>query len=321
LEGMIDDLTWLSDECRGYWGDLFDHMGSNQVVRDIDFIREALGEEQLNFLGVSYGTRLGALYAQQYPERVRAIVLDAPISPRSSIVEQVQGQFDELLLVHEAFFAECEAGQISCPPDARGLFDAYVAAADSVGILSPMLSLWQLGLSYSFGTDYLPYLLQQQAEQATPDWMYGELANLDDDTSGFIQSMIVNCADNAAPLLSLADADARLDDAVARSPLFAEALSPIVTCNGWTVKPDPVATLTAPGAPPLLVIGGTHDLRTPPRWAKEMADSLENAVLLTSQHWGHTVVGDSACVDAAVRDYFVDLVLPEASTVCPLGEQ
>ena len=318
LEGVIDDLTWLAEECRSYWGALFDHMGSNAVVRDMDRIREALGEEKLNFLGMSYGTRLGALYAQEFPERVRAIVLDAPVGPEASFVNQIQGQFDELAVVQEAFFAECESGRISCPPDPRGLFDAYVSAADARGMLSPMLAVWELGLSYSFGLDLLPYLLGQQASQPSSEWMDGEVGILGGDDDGFIQNMNVNCADNAAPLLSIAEADARLDAAVAQNPLFAGALVASVFCNGWTVAPDPVAPLTAPGAPPLLVVGGTHDRRTPPHWARALAGSLESGVLLTSEHWGHTIVGDgSPCVDEAVRSYLVDLELPAAGTVCP----
>jgi pimeloyl-ACP methyl ester carboxylesterase len=319
LETAIEDWAWLSEQCRDYWGELFDHMGSNDVVRDIDAIRAALGEEKLNFLGASYGTRLGALYAQTFPERVRAIVLDAPVAPRASIVEQVQGQFDELLVVHEAFFTECDAGRIACPPDARALFDAFVASADSLGILSQMLDNWQMGLSYSFGTDYLPFVLDQQATQPTAEWMYGHIGIFGDaDTSGFIQLTNINCSDNAGPLLSIAEANARIGDAIARSPLFAGALFPIVTCNGWSATPNPVAPLTAPFAPPLLVIAGTHDLRTPTQWGRDMADSLESGVLLVSEHWGHTIAGaGSECVDGILRDYFVNLALPAEGTVCP----
>ena len=83
------------------------------------------------------------------------------------------------------------------------------------------------------------------------------------------------------------------------------------------MTPDPVAPLTAPLAPPILVIAGTHDLRTPPQWGRDMADSLESGVLLVSEHWGHTVTGDaSACVDGIVRDYLVNLALPAEGTVC-----
>jgi len=319
LEAAIDDWAWLSEQCSGYWGQLFEHMGSNDVVQDIDAIRLALGEEKLNFLGASYGTRLGALYAQTFPERVRAIVLDAPVAPRASFVEQIQGQFDELLVVHEAFFAECDAGRIACPPDARALFDAFVASADSLAILPQMLSNWQVGLSYAFGTDYLPFVLDEQATQPNAEWMYGHIGIFGDgDTSGFIQQTNINCTDNAGPLLSIAEANARIDDAIARSPLFAGAIGPIINCNGWTVTPDPVAPLTAPLAPPILVIAGTRDLRTPTQWGRDMADSLESGVLLVSEHWGHTVTGDgSECVDGVVRDYLVNLALPAEGTVCP----
>jgi pimeloyl-ACP methyl ester carboxylesterase len=321
LEGVIDDLTWLSGECRNYWGGLFDHMGSNQVVKDIDRIREALGEEKLNFIGISYGTRLGALYAQEYPDRTRAIVLDAPVHPETSIVNQVQGQFDSLLVMHETFFSECASGAVTCPPDPRAVFDAMLVSADALGLRGLMLSAWELGLAYGFaGPGYLAFMLESQATQPNSDWMYGALAFAglpSNDVSGYIQNMNVNCADNAAPFLTLEEADLRLDDALLRSPVFGDQLSPIVHCNGWDVAPDPVAPLTAPDAPPILVIGGTRDHRTAPEWAPEMADSLASGVLLSSEHWGHGVVGGSRCVDAAVRAYLLDLTLPAEGTVCP----
>ena len=320
LEGVIEDLGWLSEQCRDYWGGLFDHMGSNQVVQDIERIRQALGEEKLNFLGISYGTRLGALYAQEYPDRTRAIVLDAPMHPETSIVDQVQGQFDSLLVMHETFFAACESGAVTCPADPRAVFDAMLVSAEAVGLRGFMLQAWELGLAYSFaGPGYLAFMLESQATQANSDWMYEALAFAglpSNDVSGYVQNMNVNCADNAAPFLSIEEADLRLDDALLRSDVFGPDLSPIVHCNGWAVTPDPVAPLTAPDAPPILVIGGTRDHRTAPEWAPAMAASLVSGVLLSSEHWGHGVVGSSPCVDTAVRAYLLDLTLPAEGTVC-----
>ena len=317
LEALVEDWAWLSEQCRGYWGDLFDHMGSNDVVRDIDAIRAALGEEKLNFFGASYGTRLGALYAQTYPERVRAIVLDAPVSPRTSIVDHVQSQFDETLVVQEAFFTECEAGRYTCPPNSRALFEALVTAADALGVLSPIISNWELGLAYSSYRSYLPYLLEQQATQPNSDWIYSEVGRFGNDNGGFIQLTNINCIDNAEPLLSIEEANARITDGIARGPLFASNLAPIITCNGWNVPSDPVAPLTAPGAPPILVIVGTHDARTPTHWGVDLANSLESGVLLTSEHWGHTVAGDGdVCVDGTVSRYLVHLALPAEGTIC-----
>lgn len=93
---------------------------------------------------------------------------------------------------------------------------------------------------------------------------------------GVGDSSALHRTDNAAPLLGIPEADARISDAVARSPLFASALSPIIGCNGWSAPSSPVAPLTAPGAPPLLVIAGTHDQRTPTRWGVELAESLDD---------------------------------------------
>jgi pimeloyl-ACP methyl ester carboxylesterase len=94
-------------------GPLFRHVGSHFVVRDMDAIREALGEERLNYLGLSYGTRLGALYAQTFPERTRAMVLDAPVGPVSSLTELIDAQVPALVGAVADFFDACDAGELS----------------------------------------------------------------------------------------------------------------------------------------------------------------------------------------------------------------
>ncbi|HKO92951.1 MAG TPA: alpha/beta fold hydrolase, partial [Polyangiaceae bacterium] len=75
VDAMLEGLRSASQSCAMENGSLFNHIGSNQVVQDIDQIRQALGVEEINFIGVSYGTRLGALYAQAFPEHARAVVL------------------------------------------------------------------------------------------------------------------------------------------------------------------------------------------------------------------------------------------------------
>jgi pimeloyl-ACP methyl ester carboxylesterase len=315
VDGMIEDMAWLADQCRSYWGGLFDHLGSNQVVRDIDAIRVALGVEKLNFYGASYGTRLGALYAQVFPDNVRAVVLDAAVPPQADIVRQVRGQFEQLPILHEAVLADCEAGRLVCPAGPGAVFDQMLADADALGIAPQLLGVWELGLAFS--QPLLVSMLQAQVDYAPTDWMYNALTMTEGEDDSFVQNLSVNCADNTVRLLDIPAVDSLIADAIDRSPLFARSIGGVASCNGWSVAADPVPLLTAPGAPPILVVGGTRDQRTPYEWSVELAESLQSGVLLTSEHWGHCIVGNgTACVDGIVSAYLTNLELPEDGTVC-----
>ncbi len=117
--------------CQAAGGRLFEHLSTNAVVADIESIRLALGAEQLNFYGISYGTRLGAQYAQTHPGRVRALVLDSPMPPVANLQQLTRAQLDETQVQHEALLAGCAAGELDCPPNARELFDELLDGAAS----------------------------------------------------------------------------------------------------------------------------------------------------------------------------------------------
>lgn len=318
VQAFIEGLGRVSRSCAAQIGPLFNKVGSNQVVADIDFIREALGHEQINFLGVSYGTRLGELYAQAYPEHARAVVLDAPLSPIADVTEEATAQFDALLKAQESFFAACASGVLNCPPDPESVFTSVVATQPTDNDRSLFISNWKLLLSAPPGRVILADLLRAVAGgqlMATEDMPVMASVNL---TSSFnaIANFSTNCADNIVLPPTLSEAESLLESFQQRSPQFAEQGIAAVTCSGWQVQPDPVPVLDAFRVPPL-VLGGLEDSLTPLSWAQATAQTIPGASLLLSEHYGHgaTLYG-SRCVYDYVRTYLDTLEPVPAGARC-----
>ena len=303
--------------CADAWGPLFQKLGSNQVVRDMDRLRRSLGQAKLNYLGISYGTRLGALYAHAYPESAGFIALDASVPPDLDFVSLVRDGFYQTLALQDLFFQDCDAGVLDCPPDARQLFDAMIAVADELGVRDSIASYWSSSLAFPDTREALPGMLELQATEPSSDWLLDYAANPDIFGVAEVANISVNCADQTTPPPSIETVEALFSELSEKNELFASKAYAAATCTGWPVTRDPIPTPTAFDAPPLLVLGGAHDLLTPIEEARAMTDALGNATLLTSNHYGHsaTMYGGE-CVLDAVRAFFDNGALPEAGATC-----
>jgi len=317
-EDIINAKTADAQRCASHWGPLFDHLGSNQVVRDMDVMRQALGQTKLNYLGISYGTRLGALYAHTFPESVGRIVLDASVAPQVDMMKDAREGFAQLLVLQDVFFQDCDAGVLSCPPDARALFDEMMASAEELGILMDVANYWANALAFPFTREELPVLLELQATETDADWLLdvasdpGIFAGI-----GQVANQTVTCIDATTEPPSAAEFDALYEELYAQSPIFAWQGSVALQCAGWPVTRDPVPMPSAAAAPPLLVIGGTQDLLTPLSNAEEMTAALGNARLLISDHYGHSALSpNNVCAIGAIRNFFDNGQLPAAGSVC-----
>ena len=317
-EDIINASAADGRRCASHWGPLFDHLGSNQVVRDMDAMRQALGQAKFNFLGVSYGTRLAALYAHTFPESVGRIVLDASVAPQVDMMKEAREGFAQLLVLQDVFFQDCDAGVLSCPPDARALFDEMMAAAEEFGILTDVASYWANALAFPFSREELPLLLELQETEADASWLIdvasdpGIFAGI-----GVVANMTVTCIDATTEPPTAEEFDALYEELYAQSPIFAWQGSVALQCAGWPVTRDPVPMPSAAAAPPLLVIGGTQDLLTPLSNAQEMTAALGNATLLVSDHYGHSALSpDNRCAIDAISRFYGEGQLPAAGTLC-----
>ena len=317
IAGWLELLRRESERCAAENGPLFQRVGSNQVVADMDRIREALGFEEINYIGLSYGTRLGELYAQAFPERARAVVLDAPVAPVADLVGEVSAQFDALLSAHANFFADCAAGELKCPADARQIFERIVAGQPTGSARAVFLSSWRLLLSAPPGREILAKLL---SDVASGQQMMAEDMPVMADVPISINTLAnfnTNCADSVPEPLSVSEAEALMEEYATRSPEFASQGIGAITCSGWQVQRDPAPLLDFTPRMPPLVIGGVEDSLTPIEWAQETAMTIPGAALLLSEHYGHgALLYGSQCVRSHIYDYLRQGTLPEAGARC-----
>jgi pimeloyl-ACP methyl ester carboxylesterase len=321
LQAGVDLFAQAGARCEAEWGPLFRELGSNNVVRDMEAIRAALGEPKLNFYGGSYGTRLGSLYAHMFPATAGRIVLDASVHPRSSWTEATRASFYEIARLHEQLFLDCEEGVLACPTDSRTLFDQMLTSAGEAGFGDALIGFWRSGLEQLGGPSALVNMLQQQAVDPNGAWLQATLTGgggPDDGGAGLVALLSVNCTDDVLDPPSIAQAESLFAEFNAVNPLYADDALDVLLCTGWPATRDPVPLPTAPDVDePLLVIGGLNDWRTPYEQAVAMTEAIGKATLLTSNHYGHgaTRLGND-CVIAHVRAYLTSGSLPATGTLC-----
>ena len=293
---------------------LFDHLGTNQVVDDIDRIRRALGADELDFLGISYGTRLAAEYARKYPEHARAVVLDAAVPPSGDFVELVEGQFDALLETHRHFFEACTEGHLDCPPEPQRVFDDFVAALEPAE-LDDFVHVWKSLLTMPVGPAILAEALRTGFAEPSGEGMQVMLPGASIDT---LVNLAIHCTDSTRPPLSATEAEAEMARFEALSPTFASLGLLSLACAGFSVPRDPIPT--GPFTPRIapLIVGGVEDILTPYAWAEETALEIRGASLVKSQHFGHSAMSHGgACAYTTIRDFLSDPKPLPAGTVCP----
>jgi pimeloyl-ACP methyl ester carboxylesterase len=326
------------DGCKQKYGDTLRFFSTANTARDMDAIRAALGDEQISFLGVSYGTYLGAVYATMFPDRVRGMVLDSVLEPNGDTVEQ---QFETQLVGFEGAFnnwaqwcqttASCAftASDVGARWDAlkQQLDDSPLTATDGrVGNNTVMFVATQSAL---YSRSEWPVLGEalEKAENGDPSGIFALADSYNErDEKGVYTTLqqsfpVITCAsgieaqspdDPAALLATLKAAAPRM----AKDLTVTDLTSDHDRCQAITGIVDPVQIKYA-GDGPILLIGGTNDPATPIRWAKKMVGELgPNARLTTYTGEGHGALLASKCVTDLEGQLLADLKLPAADKVC-----
>lgn len=327
----------FAQNCETKAADKLPHVGTVNAARDMDVLRAALGDDKLTYYGASYGTYLGAFYAEQFPKNVRALVLDGAVDPTLSstelLIEQAKG-FETAL---RAFAEDCVAN--GCP-----FGDSADAVVTRIGDLlddidkKPLTStrddrevtesLAVMGIARSlYVKEYWP-VLRQALTKAINDSDGTILLGLADEmvdrkadgtySNQTDANMAVNCVDKPTPqnLAAYGKAAAEAEKSAPRFGPF--VVWGGVPCVYWPTQsaPEP-KPLTANGADPILVIGTTRDPATPYKWSENLADQLSSGVLLTFEGDGHTAyLQGNACITNAVDDYLVTTDPPKNGTTC-----
>lgn len=348
----VPDATYGSDEwiaaigaaarefgasCLEHSGELLANVDTASAARDLDMLRSVLGDERLNYLGYSYGTLLGAVYADLFPQRTGRLVLDGAIDPAASDVDQSLAQAQGFERAFDAYAQWC-LEQAECPftgsvadarDDVADLLAAVAAsplrAADGrevgsatmfTAIIVPLYNrvAWpQLNELFAASLRADPSAALATADQYNNRGADGEYS------SNIMKAFTgIFCLDERSDA-SLATVRAEEDRIVDAAPLFGQSMAyGAVTCSQWPVPAvrdrEPIV---AAGSADILVIGTTRDPATPYEWAQTLAGTLERGHLITYDGDGHTAYNKgSACVDDAVEAFLIEGTVPSSDPRC-----
>jgi pimeloyl-ACP methyl ester carboxylesterase len=349
-DGTPDDATEVArseklskefaDACRARSPKIYAHISTEEAVRDIDILRAALGDEKLNWLGYSYGTLLGATYADLFPTKVGRMVLDGALDPSLTNVELIHGQAKGFELALHRFVQDC-ARQSDCP----------LPRGEQAGVDRIAQFLAEVDAKPLATNDPKRPLTQALAQNAIASYLYfpsygdwdslrfGLQSAFDGDGSVLLSMLDERLSrneaghytDNSTAALYAVSALDRPDrpdaaESAALAEQWAKEAPVFGAFTAWGILPyhywSAPATgepheIHAPGSPPILVVGTTYDPATPYPWAQSLAKQLSKGVLLTRVGDGHTGYGKgNACTDRAVDRFLTTGTAPPAGTVC-----
>jgi len=322
---LEDGAMAVADDCAQQAGALLRFMGTDNTVRDMDTIRQALGEPQLNFLGISYGTLLGLRYAELFPRSVRAITIDGVVDPKQDFATFLRQQTLAFEKQVGAILDGCPDGGDGCPPGgARSAYDELAGRVEQAPIgggngtsLGPT-ELADAALITSYDPAAVPLFYSALAQGL--DGRGGpmlQLTNVYRTSVDFPAYTAVECTDSPHPV-GTAAYQAFAQDLISVSSRWGGTVAnELLPCAYWATPVEPiVGPVTAPDAPPILVVGTTGDAATPYQQAVDVAHTLTRGRLITYQGNQHAAYGASTCVADAEAAYFVDLQLPPEGTTC-----
>lgn len=331
---VIEAARLPAQGCAAGSPDVIGHVSTVDSARDLDIARAALGENALTYLGKSYGTKLGATYAELFPERVGRMVLDGALPASLDLVEVTRDQAIGFEIALRDFVTDCLT-QDDCPLDGdvdaaltqlrawfEELDDTPLPAGDRemTGALASYAVLMNL---YAPDYDYprLRPALGDAIEKGDPTALLEMLDSrmsrgpdgryLDNSTEAFYA---ITCLDQPYTG-TVADVKALAQEWQAQAPTFGPGLAwSLLTCADWPVSAEPLRSTRAAGSNPILVVSTRLDPATPYAWGEQLAAELENGHLLSWDGRGHTgYTSGSACVDAAVDAYLLAGTLPSGA--------
>jgi pimeloyl-ACP methyl ester carboxylesterase len=336
-QALNDAAQQLAQGCVERSGDVLPYLSTDYTARDMDRIRAALGDEKLTYFGYSYGTYLGAVYAELFPTHIRAMVLDAAADPSITAQQDTKNQVLGFEHAFDAFLADC-ARNPGCPYYSDGnpgaAFDALMDRLDTQPIagdstLDVGSGLAILGVASAlYSEDSWPVLADALAAAEAGDG--SQLLDLSSFITGRIgpgsytdeleQRIAIICMDFER--LTYDEKVQLIRELAVEAPRFGEAgIGPAGDpCDYWPVpSPSTPRRIEAPGSPPIVVIGTTGDPATPYQQAVSLAEQLSRGVLLTLVAERHTAYGGlTSCIDDAVDAYLIDLTPPPDGSRCEL---
>ena len=321
--------------------ELLDHVGTRDVARDLDVLRATTGNAKLNYLGVSYGTYIGALYADLFPDRVGRTVLNGPMDPskretdrnaeavafKEGVLRQyvehcraqsacpLTGSTDEAVAQLAAFVDGLDKNPLTAPGS-----DATVNTQEATDIIVRLAVVqpdWEAltamltpAMTNHDGT--LMAKTKQNMHDLSPETTVEEVVST---ANSEIMLAAVTCNDNPDTGGAASEWDAQAAAERKAHPFFGGLSSGTEAyCRGWGHRgTTPPQETRAEGSAPILIVGTTGDSRTLYSWSQSLAGQLDNGHLFTVQGYGH---GNLSCATTAAFDFLVNGTVPAEGASC-----
>ncbi|MER7703824.1 alpha/beta hydrolase [Kitasatospora sp. NPDC097605] len=341
VRALDEAVTAYAAACLSNSAAVLPHVDTVSAARDLDLLRQVLGDDRLHYFGFSYGTELGGVYAHLYPGTVGRLVMDAVVDPTEDPVRGSLGQAEGFQHALENFMTACveQAGD-ACPTGAGGAqgtqriagllqgLDAAPLPAEDGRALTQDLAVTGIAAGlYSEATwNALAVGLQEALQGGTGSTLLALAdAYQGRDAQGRYSNLsaanrAITCVDDRQRYTS-SEVREQLPAFRQASPVFGDfAAWGLTSCAGW---PVPGRTdhpeVSAPGAAPIVVIGNTGDPATPYEGARAMARALGAGVGVTvtlrgQGHGGYDT--GNACLKQAVDQYLLDGLVPADGTTC-----
>lgn len=343
-EESVVETEILGEQCLERSGQIVGFVDTASAAKDMDVIRAALDEPKLDYFGISYGTKLGATYAELFPENVGKFVLDSVLAPGAETFEVTKAQsagFEQSL--HDwanwcAGSSDCNVGQEGDPDSVVDAVTEFIAEVEEepltypngraqpvsdlfFGIVTPLYSRdgWELlalafeqGIAGDYATSEYQPLFLVFADAYHGREVTGEYANTTDAFTA------INCLDYSAPDKTFEQATEQAEELAEHAPIFGPHMSYSSGCNGWPVEPaEPVDDIVAAGSDPIVVASLTSDPATPLHFSHDLAEQLDNSIHITVEGEGHGAYSaDNQCIVEAIDGYILQDELPDDGLVC-----
>lgn len=329
--------TKLGNACRDNSGELASHVSTLEAAKDIDVLRALLGQKKLDYYGASYGTQLGATYAQLFPRKVGRMVLDGAVDPSLDDAEQGLGQAEGFQRALMAYIADC-VKKTDCPlgtepraaqqklSDFLQALDRKPLKTQGKRVVTEALGFYGIAITL-YARENWPALTAELSQAFKGDGT--AMLNLADLYSGRQSNgsykdnssesiYAVRCLDSTGSS-TVAEVKASIPAYEMISPAFGRTLAwSAMGCTDWPLKTkNSQIKISAKGAPPIVVVGTTRDPATPYEWAQALAKQLDSGVLVTREGDGHTGYhAGNTCIDTIIDRFLLDDVAPQDGVRC-----
>ncbi|WP_084255386.1 alpha/beta hydrolase [Nocardioides sp. J54] len=325
--------------CEAKSGDVAAHVSTVEAARDMDVLRAALGEDELDYLGFSYGTRLGATYAELYPDKTGRLVLDGAVDPSLSARDGSLSQAGGFETALRSYVADCvEGGDCflgSSVEEGVATIKDLVDSIDKEPLPTSDTEGRELTVGLAFYGLITPlysednWVLLDQALREALEGTGTTLLRLSDFygsreggryTDNSLEAIsVINCLDDPWSI-TVDEVPDNFADFEKASPTFGRVFAwGLTSCNGipFSATDEPDLEIDGSGAAPIVVLGTTRDPATPYEEAVAMAEQLESGVLVSRDGDGHTAYNKgNSCIDDAVHGYLIDGKVPDDGLKC-----